>query len=271
MTNDRAGANVRLDEIDRTVIHALMRDARNISAPTIAERVNVSPGTIRNRIDRLEDRGVIEGYTALVDFERAEGRLRNLYLCNVPVAEREALANEARTIPGVVNVRELMTGRRNLHVMAVGEDTDDLRRIARALSSLGIEIEDEDLVQNESHEPYAPFGTDERASSVRPTDFVSLAGAANVLEVTVRSDAPIAGLTLAEADEQEVLEDGTLVVAIERGDRILTPHGGTVIEPDDVVTVLAREGEPEVVIEAFVEETDPTSVSTPEDPNEVVD
>lgn len=256
--SNAADPGYRLDEIDRRIIHALMADARNTSAPMIAEQVNVSPGTIRNRIDRLEAHGVIRGYTTSVDFERAEASLTNLYLCSVPVVEREALAREARTIPGVINVRELMTGRRNLHVLAVGEDTDDLQRIARALATVGIDIEDEELVQNESFEPYAPYGPDRRDQTRRPTDFISLAGDADVIEVTVRAGAPIADLSLETAVERGVLDEETLVVAIERGGRTLTPHGETVVEPDDVVTLLSRGGAGEMALDSFTS-TDETT------------
>jgi len=62
-----------LDEIDRRILHALMSDARNTSAPMIAEGLNVSAATVRNRIERLEEEGVIRGYTAIVDFEQADG------------------------------------------------------------------------------------------------------------------------------------------------------------------------------------------------------
>lgn len=240
----------RLDEIDRRVIHALMEDARNTSAPSIAQKVDVSPGTIRNRIDRLEDAGIIEGYHAQVDFEAAEGGLANLYMCNAPVSDRETLAGQVRAIPGVVNVRELMTGRRNLHVLAVGEDTTDLRRVARAISSLGIEIEDEDLVQTETFHPYAPYGpSDEPRDSV--SDFVSLAGGSEIAEVTVRDDAPIAGLSLETAVDRALLDEDALVIAIERDDAVLTPHGDTVVRPADLVTVFSRGGVDSETLDAF--------------------
>jgi len=242
----------RLDEIDRRIIYELMRDARNTSAPAIADAVNVSPGTIRNRISQLEDRDIIRGYSAEIDFEQAEGHLTNLYVCNAPVSERKALARDAGAIPGVTNVRELMTGRRNLHVMAVGEDTEALRRITRALSKLGIEIEDETLVEAETDYPYGPFGPDERPPASEPTDFISLAGDANVVDVTVQEDAPIVGRTLETAVRDGILDEDSLVVAIERGEEVLTPHGTTVIRPDDIVTVLSRSGETGRVLDAFV-------------------
>ena len=51
----------RLDEIDRRVLYHLAADARDTSAPAIAEEVNVSAGTIRNRIRQLEADGTIKG------------------------------------------------------------------------------------------------------------------------------------------------------------------------------------------------------------------
>lgn len=242
--------SVRLDEVDRRIVHALMADARDTSAPMIADEVGVSPATIRNRIRQLEDDGVISGYHANVDFERANGRLTNLFMCNAPVADRERLARKVRVIAGVVNVRELMTGRRNLHVLAVGEDTEDLRRIAREIANLGIDIQDEDLVQSEHFQTYQPFGPDEESPAAL-SDFVSLSGGAEVVEVTVPIDAPITGMTLEEAGREGLLEDELLVVTIERDDDVVTPKGATEIRADDLVTLLSRESVSESALDAF--------------------
>ncbi|MFP9058913.1 AsnC family transcriptional regulator [Natrialbaceae archaeon A-chndr2] len=240
--------DIRLDEVNKRIIHALMHDARSTSAPMIADEVGVSPATIRNRIGQLEDAGVIEGYHANVDFERGDGRLRNLYLCNAPVEDRERLAHKVRLVPGVINVRELMTGRRNLHVLAVGTDTGDLRRIAREIAALGIDIEDEDLLQAEHYQAYQPFGPDEEKPQPL-SDYISLTGGAEIVEVTVPKGAPIEGLTLEEAGRNGLLANDVLVVAIERDDAVLTPRGGTAIRSDDLVTLLSREGEAD--LEAF--------------------
>lgn len=53
----------RLDELDRRIVYALMRDGRT-TATSIAEDANVSGATVRNRIERLEDHDVITGYRA---------------------------------------------------------------------------------------------------------------------------------------------------------------------------------------------------------------
>ena len=243
--------DTQLDAIDRRVIYELMADARGTSAPEIAAAVDVSPATIRNRIDRLEEAGVITGYHATVDFEAADGRLTNLYLCNAPVAERESYAGKVRAVPGVVNVRELMTGRRNLHVLAIGETIDDLRRIARAISGLGIEIEDEDLVQTESVHPYSPYGPEPEEERKTLSDFTSLAGGSEIVEVTAGEGAPIVGRQLSQADRRGMLDDDTLVIAIERDGLVLTPRGETTIEPGDLVTLFSRGGISDETLAAF--------------------
>jgi len=240
----------RLDDLDRRIIHGLMQDGR-ATATSIAENANVSGATVRNRIERLEDCGIIKGYRTHIDFEAAGGKLRNLYLCNVPVPEREALAHEARAIPGVINVRSLMTGRRNLHVLAVGESTRDLQRVSRSLSKLGIEIEDEDLLEDELFNPYEPFNPDDSPRAPALNDFIDLTGNARILSVGVSSDAPIAGMSLEEANRASVLDEDTLVIAIERGDEEIMPHGYTVVQADDIVTLLSRHQTDARAYEAF--------------------
>ena len=54
-----------LDNIDRQLISLLRADART-SVSLLAKKINVSRATIQNRINRLEKRGIITGYTALV-------------------------------------------------------------------------------------------------------------------------------------------------------------------------------------------------------------
>ncbi|MEF8839344.1 MAG: winged helix-turn-helix transcriptional regulator [Haloarculaceae archaeon] len=51
----------RLDAIHTEIIYSLEEDAGTVLAPTIAEQVDVSAGTVRNRIDQFEEAGTIRG------------------------------------------------------------------------------------------------------------------------------------------------------------------------------------------------------------------
>ena len=55
-----------LDETDRLIIQELQQDAR-ISNQDLADRVNLSPSPCLRRVRRLEEAGIIVGYTAIVD------------------------------------------------------------------------------------------------------------------------------------------------------------------------------------------------------------
>lgn len=82
-------------------------------------------------------------------------------------------------------------------------------------------------------------------------DFMSLEGTAEVFEITVTEGAPIAEMTIEEANEAGLIGEDILIVAIEREDDVLTPRGDTVIHEGDLVTVFSREGATEPVIEEF--------------------
>jgi len=51
-----------MDELDREILSILRRDART-PYTEIADRVGTSEGTVRNRVERLDEEGIIERFT----------------------------------------------------------------------------------------------------------------------------------------------------------------------------------------------------------------
>lgn len=58
-----------LDELDRVILTALLRDARTPFLE-ISRQVGVSGGTIHQRVDKLREAGVIEGSRININYER---------------------------------------------------------------------------------------------------------------------------------------------------------------------------------------------------------
>lgn len=243
--------SLQIDTVDERILYYLAQEARHTSAPDIAEKVDVSAPTVRNRIRRLEEAGVIRGYHASIDYQKVEGRLTNHYICSTGDRDRQEMAQRALDVPGVINVREIMSGKGDLRIEVIGTDTGDLTRIAQALTALGIEIDDEDLIHREYFRPYAPFGPRGEDPVSPVTGVAGLAGDANVVEVLVRANAPIAGKTLKEANEDGLVTSDVLVVRINRDEDAITPTGETTIEEGDFVTIHSRAGVTEETLEAF--------------------
>lgn len=75
-------------------------------------------------------------------------------------------------------------------------------------------------------------------------DYLRIGKEAEVFEITVTENAPLAGKTLHEAAQEGLLPKDVLVVAIERHgqDPPLTPQGDTEIHADDLLTVYSAFG-----------------------------
>jgi len=58
-----------LDELDKAILHTLQTDGR-ISNVELAKRVNLSSPAVHGRIKRLEQRGYIKRYVALLNREQ---------------------------------------------------------------------------------------------------------------------------------------------------------------------------------------------------------
>ncbi|WP_436928072.1 Lrp/AsnC family transcriptional regulator [Halosimplex amylolyticum] len=148
---------VKLDNVDRGILHELQLDARNRTAQEIADKVDVSASTVRNRIAELEGDGVIEGYHPKIDYEKADLPLQIMFVCTAPPTERSEMVDQILDIRGVVDVRETLTGRRNLYVEAVGTSTTDTVRISDSMHAMGLSIESSEILRQRQVQPFNHF------------------------------------------------------------------------------------------------------------------
>lgn len=151
---------LNIDETDRMILHRLQEDAR-YTITDIADAVGVSGNTVRNRIENLEERNVIRGYSVDVNYKKTGLDLHFVFDCTTRINERGQFAMEVLDVPGIIEVRELMTGRNNVRIEGVGANTEDITRVAETIDNLGITIEREALVRNDYSQPLTTFEADE--------------------------------------------------------------------------------------------------------------
>lgn len=147
-----------LDDVDCGILHLLQLDARNHSAAEIADEVGVAPNTVRNRIERLEDAGVIRGYHPEIDYECAGFQLHVIFICTSSITQRDERAEQALQLEGVVSVSEILSGDQNLAVEAVADTTDEVSQIGRGLEEIGLKIHDEWFLKSMRVKPFDDFG-----------------------------------------------------------------------------------------------------------------
>lgn len=153
-------AHDELDDTDRGILYMLQQNARDTTTSEIGTEVGVSAATVRNRIERLEDRGILKGYVPDIDYERAGFELHILFTCTADPRPSDEFVAELLDHHGVVAVRKLLAGDQNLHVEAIGTSTEDVAEIAHGLESCGLEIVRSEVLEEEFVQPFDHFGTD---------------------------------------------------------------------------------------------------------------
>ena len=170
---DCANMGRDLDDVDRSILYLLQKDARGMTAEGMADKVGVSASTVRNRIDRLEDDGIIEGYHPEIDYEAANLPLQITFVISAPPNDLQNYSERIRGIQGVIDVREMLTGRRNVHVDVVGTSSSDITRITDAIHDIGVDIESAEMMRQRHVQPFNHFflqGTEETDARANSSD-----------------------------------------------------------------------------------------------------
>ena len=121
---------MKLDRTDTLLLVALQRDAR-LSNRELAERVHLSESACLRRVRALEETGVIDGYTALVNQGKV-GLPGNVFVSITLNRQEQAdLAAFEAAVTRVPEVMEcyLMTGQQDYLLRVVVSDPADFERL----------------------------------------------------------------------------------------------------------------------------------------------
>lgn len=113
-----------LDATDWRLLEALQRDGRATYAE-LARAVSMSPSAVTERVRRLEEAGVITGYTAVIDHERIGLPVLALVRLRYPTGNYRPFHDLLSTTPEVLEAH---------HV--TGEDCFVLKVAARSMRHL---------------------------------------------------------------------------------------------------------------------------------------
>jgi DNA-binding Lrp family transcriptional regulator len=125
---------VELNETDIKILKNLIEDAR-FSSRQIAKNVGVSVGTVLSRIKKMEDDGLIKGYSVILDHEKLGYELTVVTEITVSKGRLTEMENEIAKIPNVCGVYDV-TGLTDAVIIAKFRSREDLGRFTKQLLAL---------------------------------------------------------------------------------------------------------------------------------------
>ncbi|MBA2780835.1 Lrp/AsnC family transcriptional regulator [Billgrantia kenyensis] len=121
-----------MDKTDRRIVHELQLDGR-LSNQDLAQRVNLSPSPCLRRVRRLEEAGVIRGYTALVD-QKAYGYPLTVFTrISLARHDKETVTRFERRIREIDEILDcfVLTGQSDYQLRVVATSLEDYERFMR--------------------------------------------------------------------------------------------------------------------------------------------
>ena len=122
----------QLDDIDKEIIRILQNNART-SYRKIQEELKISIGTIHNRISKLKQKQIIEGYTLKLNNEKLGYRLTFLIRIDIDGKYTEEILKEISEIPEVCSVFHT-TGEQSAALICRFKESEDVHNFIRELN-----------------------------------------------------------------------------------------------------------------------------------------
>lgn len=128
---------VSLDAIDLRILEALQEDARQ-TYTAIGERLGIAHSTVYDRMKRMERHGIIEKYTAVIDFERAgAGNITAIMTVFTDPKESERVAEKLCEAPEMLEVYTSLSEELLIIAKVVAENQESLHEfIASSVAPL---------------------------------------------------------------------------------------------------------------------------------------
>ncbi|MEW2132919.1 Lrp/AsnC family transcriptional regulator [Streptomyces sp. NPDC005435] len=124
-----------LDDTDLRILAALQRDGR-ASYAELARAVSMSPSAVTERVRRLEETGVIRGYSAVVDPERLGLNILAFVRLRYPTSNYKPFEDLLASTPEILEAHHV-TGEDCFVLKVAARSMRDLERTSGRIAGLG--------------------------------------------------------------------------------------------------------------------------------------
>ena len=116
-----------LDELDQKIVTLLIRNAR-MSYSEIGQQVGISRVAVKMRVQALEQKGIIEEYTTIINPQRISGAVS----CYFEIETKpDTLMDVAEILEKNDTITQIyrVTGKSRLHVHAVASSNEEMEKL----------------------------------------------------------------------------------------------------------------------------------------------
>lgn len=124
-----------VDSLDTRIIDILKLNSR-YSYAEIGRIINLSPSSVRERVQKLEDTGVIDSYTLKVNLKRLGYNIEVFILLKIFDGKLNLALKEIHSFKEVEFAHRI-TGPYNIHIKAVLKDQEHLQKFVDTLINYG--------------------------------------------------------------------------------------------------------------------------------------
>lgn len=118
-----------LDELDQKIVGLLIQNAR-MSYSEIGQKVGISRVAVKMRVQSLEQRGVIEEYTTVINPQKISGAVSCYFEIETAPEALTQVTDILENHPVITQIYRV-TGKNKLHVHAVASSGDEMERLIR--------------------------------------------------------------------------------------------------------------------------------------------
>ncbi len=125
----------KVDELNWKILECMQQNARE-SFVNIGKKVGLTPPAVAERVKKMEDLGIIEGYKTIVSHSKIGLQLRAIVALRAFVGKLKPFLNKVNTFDEVVNCYRI-TGNENIIMEVVLKDQFHLEQFIDTLITYG--------------------------------------------------------------------------------------------------------------------------------------
>ncbi|MGB9003862.1 MAG: Lrp/AsnC family transcriptional regulator [Nitrosotalea sp.] len=123
-----------VDDLDKRILEELLKNSKR-SYRQLADELEIAPGTVLKRIKDMESKGIIKGYSIIVDQSKLGSQIIALIEIISSGGKLEEMGKKLSKLPNLYGIYET-TGSPDAIIIGKFHDTDELGKFARHLLGL---------------------------------------------------------------------------------------------------------------------------------------